>query len=236
MESGSVTVLGDPATDAAVPVDPYAEAVVPVFRGVSHAYAAGVAVIAAVALVLVAPPGPARASAAGYGLALVALFAISAALHRRRWSDARRHLLRRLDHCSIHLFIAACSTLVAVVLLTGTTRAVVLLAAWLGAAGGIALSVAWIAAPRQLTSAVYALVAGSALVGAPQVADRLPAAPTALLLGGVVVYAAGALVYALRRPNPAPLAFGYHEIFHALVILAATMHYAAFVGWVVPLG
>lgn len=199
-------------------------------------HAAWVALVGAVVLVLLAPDATSRRCAVLYGAALTAMFAASGLLHRGRWAPATRRALRRLDHCLIHVFVAACSTTVALLVLDPPLRGVVLALAWTGAAAGIGLSVAWISAPRQLTSGVYVLVAGTALIGSGQLVRRLEAVPTALLALGVLLYAVGAVVYATRRPNPNPLRFGYHEVFHLLVIAAATAQYAALVGWIVPGG
>ncbi|CAB4941695.1 unannotated protein [freshwater metagenome] len=199
-------------------------------------HAAWVALVAAVVLVALAPDGTSRWCAVLYGTALTAMFAASGLLHRGRWAPGTRRALRRLDHSLIHVFVAACSTTIALLVLDPPLRGVVLACAWAGAAAGVVLSVAWISAPRQLTSAVYVLVAGTALVGSGQLVRELAAVPTALLALGIVLYAAGAVVYATRRPNPDPLRFGYHEVFHLLVIAAATAHFAAFAGWIVPGG
>ena len=107
---------------------------------------------------------------------------------------------------------------------------------WGGALAGVALSVAWITAPRVLVAASYVALGWVAVITMPQLADRLGVAPLVLFAAGGVIYSAGAAVYAFRRPNPWPRMFGFHEIFHALVIIAAVTHFVAIAGWVIPAG
>jgi hemolysin III len=208
--------------------------VIPLLRGRLHAYAFWAALIAAVALVALAPSSSARIACGVYGAALCALFAISALYHRWRWDPRWRPLLRRLDHSTIHSFIAASTTPLAVLVLSGRLQAFVLWCAWLGALGGIVLSVAWIDAPRALVALSYVLVGWGALVGIPELLDRLATAPLLLLGAGALLYIAGAAVYATRRPNPWPRVFGFHEVFHSLVVAAAVVHFITMAGWIVP--
>ena len=212
----------------------FEEDVVPRLRGLLHAYSAAFALVAAIVLVAIAPDAQARGAAAVYGLGLSALFAVSGLYHRWRWDMRWRPLLRRMDHSTIYVFIAASSTPMAWLVLEGTMRTVVLVAVWAGAVGGIALSVAWITAPRVLVAMSYLVVGWAALIGLPQIVEKLPAAPLVLLAVGGVLYTVGAVVYALKRPNPWPRVFGFHEVFHALVVVAAIVHFIAMAGWVVP--
>jgi hemolysin III len=211
-----------------------AEQLIPRMRGRLHVFAFWGALVAACVLVMLAPSGTARIACAIYGSALCALFAISALYHRWRWSPRWRPLLRRLDHSTIHVFIAASTTPLAVLVLDGRMQTFVLACGWVGALGGIALSLAWIDAPRVLVAASYVLVGWAALAAAPQLPDQLSTAPLLLLGAGAIIYIAGAAVYATRRPNPWPAVFGFHEVFHALVVIAAISHFVAFAGWVVP--
>jgi hemolysin III len=209
---------------------------IPMLRGVSHAWAFWCALIAGTVLTLYAPSGTARAAAIVYGAGLCALFAASGLYHRWRWNPRWRPLLRRIDHSTIYIFIAASYTPVALLVLSGTIQIVVLASIWGGALAGVALSVAWITAPRVLQAASYVALGWVAIVSLPQMADRLGVAPIVLFAAGGVIYSIGAAVYALRRPNPWPRMFGFHEIFHALVILAAVTHFVAIAGWVIPAG
>lgn len=206
---------------------------VPTLRGLLHAYAVWFAAAAAIVLVWIAED-ESRLPAAIYGVGLTALFAVSGLYHRWRWDMRWRPLLRRMDHSTIFLFIAASSTPVTWLVLDGPLRTVSLVAVWAGAIGGIALSIAWITAPRILVAMSYLVVGWAGAIGIPQIADRLPATPLVLLAVGGVLYTVGAVVYALKRPNPWPRTFGFHEVFHALVVAAAIVHFVAMAGWVVP--
>ena len=217
-----------------VPTVMFEEDSVPTLRGLLHAYAVWFALAAGIVLVVLAPTAEARAASAIYALGLTALFAVSGLYHRWRWDMRWRPLLRRMDHSTIFIFIASSCTPVAWLVLDGTLRTVCLVAVWAGAAGGIALSVAWITAPRILVALSYLVVGWAGVIGVPQIADRLPAAPLVLLAVGGVLYTVGAVVYALKRPNPWPRVFGFHEVFHALVVAAAIVHFVAMAGWVVP--
>ena len=212
------------------------EELTPKLRGVSHAWAMWFALVACVVLALYAPTGLARAAALVYGIGLCALFAASGLYHRWRWNPRWRPLLRRVDHSTIFLFIAASYTPIALLVLSGTVQIVVLASAWAGALAGVAMSVAWISAPRWLVSVCYLALGWVAVIAMPQLAEELGVAPFVLFAVGGLLYTVGAVVYAFRRPNPWPHMFGFHEVFHALVIAAATVHFVAMAGWVIPAG
>ena len=195
----------------------------PRLRGVLHLWAFYVAVVAACALVVAVGGATARAAAAVYGAGLCALFGGSALYHRWRWNARWRPLLRRVDHSTIFVFIAASYTPPALL---------VLAIVWAGALAGVAFSVAWIGAPRALVAACYLALGWVAVIAAPQLIDRLSVAPLTLLAAGGLLYTAGAIVYAGRRPDPWPSTFGFHEVFHACVVAAAAAHFAAMAGWV----
>ena len=169
-----------------------------------------------------------------YGTALSALFAVSGLYHRWRWNPRWRPLLRRLDHSTIFLFIAASTTPLALLVLTGTLQTAVLLAVWLGALAGIAINAAWIDAPRGIVAASYVAVGCAAVAAFPELLAHLSLMPLVLLGLGSVLYILGAVVYVTRRPNPWPRSFGFHEVFHSLVIAAAASHFVAMVAWIVP--
>jgi hemolysin III len=210
------------------------EEVIPRLRGLLHAYAFYVASVAAIVLVVLAPTAEARVAAAIYGAGLCALFAASGLYHRWRWSPRWKPLLRRVDHSTIYIFIAATSTPIALLVLDGTIRLVVLLSVWIGAALGIAFALAWINAPRLLTAFTYLAVGWVGVVAVPQLLSKVGVAPFVLFLVGGVLYSAGATIYAMRRPDPWPRVYGFHEIFHTLVIAAALVHFVAMAAWVVP--
>ncbi|MET0771402.1 MAG: hemolysin III family protein, partial [Solirubrobacteraceae bacterium] len=162
------------------------------------------------------------------------LFTVSALYHRWAGDPRWKPWLRRMDHSTIFVFIAASYTPVGLLVLDGTVQIVVLVSVWAGALAGIVMSVAWISAPRWLQALTYLLVGWVAVLALPQLADRAGVAPLVLLAVGGGLYSLGALVYALRRPDFWPRTYGFHEVFHTLVIAAAVVHFVAMAGWVVP--
>ena len=215
-------------------VDVHADELVPRLRGVSHAVAFVAALGAASLLVALAPGGTAAIAMTVYGTGLVALFGGSALYHRWPGPPRFKPLLRRIDHSTIFVFIAASYTPVALIVIDGTVSWLLLVGAWAGAAVGVAFSLGWIDAPRPVVAASYLALGWLAVIAAPQLVGALGAAPLALLAAGGILYTAGAVVYARKRPNPWPQTFGFHEVFHALVIAAAVAHYVAMIGWVMP--
>ncbi len=196
--------------------------------------AALLALAAAVLLVAVAPTDSARVAVSVYGAGLVALFSGSALYHRWPGPPRFKPVLQRVDHSTIYVFIAASYTPIALVVLHGPLRWVILGLAWAGAGAGVAFALGWVHAPRVAKTSSYLLLGWLAIIAIPQLLERLDAAPLALLGAGGLLYSAGALVYATRRPDPWPRTFGFHEVFHGLVIAAAAAQYVAIVGWVVP--
>jgi hemolysin III len=205
----------------------------PTLRGVSHMYAFFCATVAAAMLVMAAPGGMSRAAGAIYGAGLCALFGGSALYHRWRWNPRWKPILQRIDHSTIFVFIAASYTPICLLVLSGSIRWIVLVTVWAGALGGVALSVAWITAPRALASACYVALGWVAVIAYPQLSASLPLVPLVLIAAGGVLYTLGAVVFAAQRPNPWPAVFGFHEVFHVFVILAAAAHFVALAGWVV---
>lgn len=198
----------------------------PRLRGLVHAWAALPAFAAAVVLLVLAPTTDARITVAIYGTGLVALFACSGLYHR--WPAGRvKVILRRLDHSTIFLFIAASYTPPTVLLLHGTTQTAVLVSVWLGAAAGIVMSVAWIDAPRWLQAGCYVGLGWVAVLVLPQFFSGSTVASGVLFLVGGVLYSLGAIAYATQRPDPWPATFGFHEVFHTLVLAAAIVQYVA---------
>ena len=207
----------------------------PRLRGVSHQWAFFVSVATGVALVLAAPNGRATAAAAIYAVSVAGLFGASALYHRINWSTAgARRWMRRLDHSMIFLLIAGTYTPFAVLALDGPLATAILIVVWAAALGGIVLKLAWIDAPKWLIALIYVAIGWVALAAFPQLLSKLGVTATAMVAAGGLLYTIGALVYARQRPDPAPTVFGYHEIFHALVILAAALQYAVIAFWVLP--
>ena len=212
------------------------EEVRPRLRGVIHAYAFWVALGAGVALIAVANGARARTGATVYAIGLCGLFGISALYHRVDWQPAARRWMKRADHSMIFVFIAATYTPVALLVLKGDLAMAVLIAVWAGALAGVIFSLAWITAPRILVAATYLALGWVAVVAMPQLLHHAGVAPTVLIAVGGLLYSVGATIYALKRPDPWPATFGFHEIFHTLVTTAAIVHFVAIAGWVVPLG
>ena len=209
----------------------------PSLRGVLHQWGAIVSLPLGVALVIAAPNGKATLAAAIYALAVTGLLATSATYHRIDWRRPRaRAWMRRLDHSMIFVLIAGTYTPFSLLVLDGTLATAVLIAVWAGALGGIVLNLVWITAPKWVTASVYIAQGWVAVIAMPELASRLGAGGVALLMGGGLLYTAGAVIYAAGKPNPRPAVFGYHEIFHALVLAAAAAHFAVVAFYALPSG
>jgi hemolysin III len=211
------------ATSSSPP--PAAAPAKPALRGVSHLVAFFVALVAGPVLVAQATTTVARVTSTIYAITLVALFGCSALLHRVNWSDRTRPWFRRLDHSTIFIFIAGTYTPVSALSLDSGLATVVLIAVWIGALAGVGVTIFWLHAPRWVTAACYVAVGWIAVVALPALWSALGPGEFALLAGGGILYTVGAVVYAKKRPDPVPAVFGYHEVFHALVIAAVICHY-----------
>jgi hemolysin III len=212
------------------------EPVKPRLRGVSHEYAFFVSLGCGIALILAASDGRARFAAIVYACAVSALLGTSALYHRVTWRPKARRWMRRLDHSMIFVMIAGTYTPVALLALKGTLASTILIVLWCGALGGVLFKLLWIDAPKWLLATIYVVLG---LVTAA-VFGELPAAigwlgVSGLAVGGLL-YVIGAVVYATGRPNPWPKVFGYHEVFHALVLVAAGLQYAVIAFAVLPRG
>jgi len=224
-----MTVPGD-APDATSP-----PRVRPRLRGVSHELAAFASLPAVGALLYRARGSAALLGASIYGLTLATLFAVSAVYHRRFWSLRARRLVGRLDHSAIFLLIAGTYTPFGLLVGPGAGH-VALAVVWLGALAGIALVVGQFRVGKRLRAAVYVLLGWVILPVLPRLHAAVGTAALALLVAGGFFYTVGAVVYGLRRPDPFPRTFGFHEIFHLLVIAAAACHYLVVVEAVERLG
>lgn len=199
----------------------------PRLRGVLHQYAFFVAVALGAALVAGADGATARVSALVFALSVAAMLGISALYHRIVWPPRTRAWMRRLDNAAIFLLIAGTYTPFGVLGLDGAWRVAVLSVVWSGCFAAIALKVAWVAAPRWVVAGLAVALGWVGVVAIPEIQRHTGFAPMTLLAIGGVFYTVGAFVYALRRPDPVPAVFGYHEVFHALVVAAAMFQYAA---------
>lgn len=200
----------------------------PRLRGLFHQWAFFAAIGAGALLMALCDSALEVVSVWVYAAALVAMFGASALYHRYPWrTQARRLWARRLDHSTIFLFIAASYTPFALLALEGATRWVVLLSAWLGALLGITMNLLWIDGPRALHAAAYVAVGWVGVIAVPQMISHVGVAGTTLVWVGGALYTAGAVMYALKRPNPLPGWLGFHEVFHLVVIVAAATQFAA---------
>jgi hemolysin III len=213
------------------------EAQLPRLRGLLHAWAFWFALAAAVALIVVAADTRARIAAVIYGLGLCALFGASGLYHRWRGNPRWKPILRRIDHSTIFVFIAASYTPISLLVLNDPLRVIVLVSVWVGALAGVAMSIAWIDAPRVLVALCYVAVGWVAIVATPQLFSARGIGMPLLLLAGGILYSLGAAAYATKRPNPWPRTFGFHEVFHTLVTAAALVHFVAIAGVIAdPIG
>ncbi len=210
---------------AASPKELLAE-VKPRMRGWLHAVTAPVALAAGLLLVVLSPAGAPRVGSAVFALCALVLFSVSATMHKGGWSPRTERVLTRLDHASIFLLIAGTYTPFSLLMLHGSDRVVLLAVAWSGAALGIAFRMLRPQAPRWVYTPIYLALGWVAVFFAPDFARYSGAALVVVLLGlGGLLYTVGGVVYGLRRPNPLPQWFGFHEVFHALTVLAFAAHY-----------
>ena len=209
------------------PVAEVLAAVKPRLRGWLHACTAPLALAAGVVLVVLAPTTAGRAGGGVFLAASVLLFGTSGVYHRRTWGARGEAVMRRLDHANIYVFIAASYTPMALLLLDGGSRVLLLSLIWSAALGGLAFRLFWLDAPRWLYTALYLVMGWAAVgwMGAFYSSGGL-AVLLLILLGGLF-YTVGAIVYGLKRPDPSPAWFGYHEIFHAGTVLGFVSHYLA---------
>jgi hemolysin III len=207
----------------------------PLLRGWSHALAAFGAAAFTVALVVrCLSDAPRLSTMLLYGLSSVGLFACSAVYHVITWTPERRKILRALDHGNIYVMIAATSTAIGANVLIGWERILVLTAVWGIAVVGVLVAVFHVRLPPMPRVGLYLLTGLSGVLALPGLVAALPIAALALIMLGGVLYAVGGVIYALERPDPFPRVFGYHEIFHLLVIAGSIAFGGVIWFWVVP--
>ena len=177
-----------------------------------------------------------RLAGAVFAASVVVMFGASALYHRPTWTPARRRWLRRLDHAGIYGLIAGSYTPFGLLVLSGAWRIALLAIVWTGAALSILLKLFWCDGPKWLAAVLGIALGWVGVVVYPQLMERLGVAPALLLLAGGLCYTAGAIVYARRKPDPVPGVFGYHEVFHALTIVAVACQYVVVAFWVLRLG
>lgn len=203
------------------------DALKPRWRGVQHQWAAAFAAGAGATLVAMAPTATARVAAAIYAASLTLLLTVSGIYHGGHWRHVVRMWLRRADHASIFLLIGGTYTPVAMLGLDEVTGRQLLIAIWSGAALGIVVSMFWPDAPKFVSAAIAVAVGWTIVPYLGDLGRSLTTIQVWLIAAGGIAYTLGAVVYAVKRPNPWPASFGYHEVFHALTLLGAGLHFAA---------
>jgi hemolysin III len=220
--------MGERATEAIA-------AVKPKLRGVSHQWAFVVSLFLGAGLIVAAKTPKATLAVAIYAVSLSALLGTSALYHRVDWKRPEvRRWMRRLDHSMIFFLIAGTYTPLALLVLDGPLADAILVVVWIGAIAGAVVEMIWIDHPKWVAALIYMSLGWVAAAAFPQLWADMGVTGTLLVAAGGLLYTAGAVVYAIQRPNPNPLVFGYHEIFHALVILAAAAHFAAIAFFALP--
>lgn len=209
------------------------EHVKPRLRGVFHQWSFVAALPIGAMLILDAGSTRARVAAAIFAASVAAMFGASALYHRPDWSPKWRLWLRRLDHAGIYCLIAGTYTPVGLLVLHGAWSVVVLSIVWSGAATAIFVRLFWTTAPKWVAAAVGVALGWVGVVALPKIVSGAGLACMLLILAGGILYSLGALIYALRRPDPIPAVFGYHELFHVLVIAAVAMQYSAIAFYIV---
>jgi hemolysin III len=193
-----------------------------------------VSLVAGVCLVLGAGSVRARLALSVYALSVAALFGTSALYHRIDWRTiGARRWMRRLDHTMIFVLIAGSYTPFGLLVLHGPVAVVTVVAAWSAALAGAVFKLVWIDAPGWLGATIYILIGWISVIALPELVHRLGIAPVVALALGGILYSVGGVIYAKKRPDPVPRVFGYHELFHLLVIAAAALQYAVVAFWIV---
>ena len=222
-----------PAAEAGVQ-RPLATKPKPRLRGVSHEIFFFVSLVTGPLLGLQSRTTDERLCTSVYAFSVSAMLGTSALFHRRNWSPAGRRRMRRADHSMIFLCIAGTYTAVAGLSLSAGWAVLILSLVWGGAAGGVALRLLWLDAPKWVVALPYVVVGWIAVVAMPELLHVMGGLGFALLLGGGICYTLGAVTYARKRPDPWPATFGFHEIFHLFVLVALALHYCLVAFIVLP--
>ena len=223
-DAGTLERAADAVGDA---VEAAVEAVKPRLRGMIHAGVAPIALVASVLLVALSPTAAARWSTAVFGVTAVMLFGTSAVYHRGTWSPRVAAVLRRLDHTNIFLIIAGTYTPLAVLLLPPATARTLLVIVWSGALVGMLARIFWLGAPRWVYVPIYLALGWVAVGYFPQFWQTGGPTIVWFIAVGGLAYTVGAIVYGMKRPDPSPRWFGFHEIFHVLTVVGYGTHAAA---------
>ncbi len=227
--SGPERRLADEVAEGAAKAKDSAHALVqqvkPKLRGWLHLAAFPLVTVASIVLVTMAPDARSRVASAIFGLTAAMLFGTSALYHRGRWSPRTERLLKRFDHSNIFLIIAGSYTPLTILLLPQSKAKVLLWLVWGGALAGVAFRVFWVGAPRWLYTPAYIALGWAAVIYLPDFLRHGGPAVLSLVVLGGVLYTLGGIVYALKRPDPAPKWFGFHEVFHTFTVAAYVAHY-----------
>ncbi len=205
----------------------------PKLRGVFHELAFYAAAAVGVILIVTAEPGRARTAGAIFASCVAFCFGASAIYHRPTWRPRARSWLARLDHAGVYLLIAGTYAPFGLIVMSKGWAVPVLAVVWGGALLAILLKLFWVQAPKWLSAAIGLSLGWVAAAAFSQLL-KLPTTALLLVAAGGLLYTAGAIVYARRRPNPYPAVFGYHELFHVLTIAAAACQYVAVAFYVLP--
>ena len=206
----------------------------PRLRGVLHEWAFYLAIPLGISVGLVADTATGKVAAAVFAGAVVCMFGASALYHRVNWSAPRRRWLRRADHAGIYAMIAGSYTPFGLLVLSGDWRISVLAVVWAGAAAAIVTRMCWARPPRWLPVLIGCSLGWVGVVVFPQLLTKTGLLAALLVLASGLCYTLGGFVYARRRPDPFPAVFGYHELFHALVVAAVAVQYTVVAAFVLP--
>ena len=224
-ESGHDGSGGDGGRSAVARALHIPEQVKPLLRGWLHAGMFPAALAAGIFLTALADSTRGRIACAVYTLTAGLLFGVSALYHRGDWSPRTNAVLRRLDHANIFLIIAGTYTPLAILLIPGGRGQALLWGIWAAAVAGIAFRVFWVGAPRWLYTPCYIAMGWAAVFFLPEFLHKGGVAVLVLVIVGGLLYSAGGVIYGLKRPNPSPRWFGFHELFHSLTLAAFVVHY-----------
>jgi hemolysin III len=205
-------------------------------RGVLHEIGLGVALVVGTLLIVGADGGRASVGASIFAGSVALMLAASTLYHRVTWRPRARLWMRRIDHAGVYVLIAGTYTAVGLISLHGALEWTVLSIVWAGALTAALTKFCWVGSPRWLSVAIGVTLGWIGLAALPQLMSTAGPAAVALLLAGGVAYTAGGIVYARGRPDPAPKVFGYHEVFHALTLVAIACQYVAIAFFVVRSG
>ena len=197
----------------------------PIFRGHIHRHAATAAVPLFAWLIIIAGSWTERLAVIIYAIGVTTMLAVSAVYHSGSLSQRAEAILKRIDHSTILLAIAGSYTAITTLALSGTAEVFLLIYIWIATAIGVGVRLLWLNSPYAINSLIYLAAGWSALLVIPAFISSLDSTNTVLIFLGGGVYSIGAVVYALHKPNPWPQHFGYHEIFHLLVTIAASLHF-----------